>query len=357
MSGTRPGRASPRTRVSSSSAAASRAGIASRSLRAPRAAIAALRTVERPGRRAAARSGGADALELADLAERLGGGGADGRRRARQRPRPAARPPAFALNRPSAAITRAWRLGARGPPCSSRLDQGLDRDVGRRSPRRPPARRRGPARASPGRGPRRSGRQGEPCRPSAPKRPGDLAADAGVGLVGEPLAERRQRSRSFVSRDRGDRREPDRGGGSARRVADRLEDERRPLPVDRLGRRLAVGPAGSPTTCRPRGSALRWPSASRTEGPGPLVGGPRRVGREPRRGPTAASGRRPAPARAGRRRGPSGRPSRAPRRSPSSRRSAAAPAGPRRRGSGSASASDAAAGPGRPRRRRSARGR
>ncbi len=240
-------------RVGSASAAAIRAGIASRSFRAPsrRRRWSALRTSsdvvlqERRGpwksrrcrrsspRASAAPRRGPSASGLASIATTAGT--AD-----------------LALNRPSEPRTaRAWRSAGR-PGSRKRSTRALDRRRRSRSSRCSPAKRpRGPTGTPSRRASRRSGAAAPPCRPSRRTRR-------------QSPRERRQRARSrtacggWADASRsvrllhgGDGREPDVGVGVGQCVADHAEDERRPLPVDDLRRGLTLRGARSPPVAVP----------------------------------------------------------------------------------------------------------
>ena len=125
----------------------------------------------------------------------------------------------FALKLPSAAMTRGCRVAFKAP-FLQQLDQGPGRDVG---PDRLDAHQRRLAdRLGRFRGADRrdQGGQGEPVvEPAEGLRQG--APDVGIGLLGEPLPQRRERLAIAGLDERGDRRRPDRGQRVGQEVADR----------------------------------------------------------------------------------------------------------------------------------------
>ena len=255
----------------------------------PRAVIAALRTVER-GSSSRPAKGSVDPFELADLAEGLGGGHADGRRRALERAWPVTRPPAFALNRPSAAITRGWRSAPRSPR-SSRSTRAL---TARSVPIVLDARQRGVADrlgGLAGRGRRRSGAGSASWSSSAPSA---LAISRRTSRSRAPRRTARggpgASSRSSVSSHGGDRREPDRDapGRPGRRGSSRGRSASPPSRSPWPAACRAVGRV--PHHLPSQGLALRWTCGQVARAPWPAPSAGRVVGRRTRRAARAASG-------------------------------------------------------------------
>ena len=216
---------------------------------------------------------------VADLAERLGGGGADLRRRgwrAWRRSRPTA---AFALNLPSEATSRAWR-SAFSPGSRSRSIEGLDRRRRCRSSRRSPAPPRGPSRA-----PRRRGaaaiRSGRACL-VVHRAEGRGHRDAGPrSSASTPNRSRSlaKASRSLRLPDGGDGREADRGVGvgQGRRGSRRGRSASPPTSTDFAGGLPCDGRV--PHHWPSQGFGLAVGLREGEEGLRPLVGGSDAVGR------------------------------------------------------------------------------